>query len=111
MAEQRAAINARAVLAGAAAIVLLLAMAVGGAWLAWERWRPEGGTDGPDAALDFRIAGPLLESAPQVRQDDKARLLDSWQWVDRDAGIARIPIDAAIDLLSVPAPDAPREQR
>jgi hypothetical protein len=30
----------------------------------------------------------------------QAAALDEWGWVDRDAGVARIPIDTAIDILS-----------
>jgi hypothetical protein len=32
-------------------------------------------------------------------RDRQQRELDSWGWVDRDAGIAKIPIERAIDLL------------
>jgi hypothetical protein len=32
-------------------------------------------------------------------RDRQRRELESWGWVDRDAGIAKIPIDRAIDLV------------
>jgi hypothetical protein len=33
-------------------------------------------------------------------QESRAKSLDRYGWVDRDAGIARIPIDRAIDLTA-----------
>ena len=35
----------------------------------------------------------------------QAASLDRWEWVDRDAGVARIPVETAIDIL-VAAPPA-----
>jgi len=32
-------------------------------------------------------------------RDAQRRELAGWGWVDRDAGIARIPIDRAMDLV------------
>ncbi len=37
------------------------------------------------------------ERGPEL-QRRRARDLERWAWVDRDAGIARMPIDEAIDL-------------
>ena len=47
---------------------------------------------------------PLLQPAPQPDRvaylAEKRRLLASYGWVDRQAGIARIPLDAAMALLA-----------
>ena len=52
----------------------------------------------------FRAPAPLLQTAPQVERAayfaEKARLTGSYGWVDRQAGIARIPVDQAMRLLA-----------
>jgi hypothetical protein len=52
----------------------------------------------------FQGPAPLLQPAPQPDRAayfaDKRRLLDSYGWVDRQAGIARIPLDEAMKLLA-----------
>lgn len=44
----------------------------------------------------------LFETAARGRKDQDARrkLLDSYGWVDRDAGVVRIPIGRAMDLTA-----------
>jgi hypothetical protein len=51
-----------------------------------------------------RPPAPRLQAAPvqdmqDIRQAENARL-QSYGWVDRPAGIARIPIDRALDLVA-----------
>lgn len=54
------------------------------------------------------IAGPVTLQ-PQPGQDiaqfrtEKQQLLEGYGWVDREHGIARIPIERAMQLLSKPA--------
>jgi hypothetical protein len=52
----------------------------------------------------FQAPAPLLQPAPQPDRGayfaDKRRLLDSYGWVDRQAGVARIPLDEAMKLLA-----------
>ena len=70
----------------------------------------------------FDGARPLLQSAPQLERVDyfaeKRRITEGYGWVDRQAGIARIPVDQAMALLAArgttgpagagqPAPVAP----
>jgi len=47
---------------------------------------------------------PVLQIHPIADLDayraQEAELLHSYGWVDKDAGVARIPIDRAIDLIS-----------
>jgi hypothetical protein len=50
------------------------------------------------------IAGPLLESAPQADLarylESKRRLIQSYAWVDKEAGVARIPLQEAMRALA-----------
>ena len=52
----------------------------------------------------FDGARPLLQSAPQLERVDyfaeKRRITEGYGWVDRQAGIARIPVDQAMALLA-----------
>jgi len=52
----------------------------------------------------FQGPPPLLQPAPQPDRAayfaEKRRLLDSYGWVDRQAGIVRIPLDDAMKLLA-----------
>lgn len=60
----------------------------------------------------FEGTKPLLQSAPQPERADyfaeKRRVTAGYGWVDRKAGIARIPVDEAMKLLAArgatPAP-------
>jgi len=58
----------------------------------------------------FQGPAPLLQPAPQPDRAAyfaaKRRLLDSYGWVDRQAGIARIPLDDAMKLLAARQPAA-----
>lgn len=96
-------LDLRGVAAGAAAIVVMILLACGAAWWAWSAWRPAGSGDGPDTPANVAVAGPRLESAPRAEREayfrEKDRLLHSWQWTDRKASIARIPIEDAMELL------------
>lgn len=66
---------------------------------------PEGhGLQGaPLAAAPPRPPGPQLQTLPARDMQEMLRLenaqLQSYAWVDRSAGIARIPIDRAMDLV------------
>jgi hypothetical protein len=52
----------------------------------------------------FRAPAPLLQAAPQVERSEyfaeKARLTGSYGWVDRQAGIARIPVEEAMRVMA-----------
>jgi hypothetical protein len=92
------------------AIAVTVALAAAIAWLAWRAWLPADNRGAPNAAVDFKVAPPLLESAPQndrtAYMAEKEHLLHGYQWLDRDAGIARIPIEQAMRILAQPAGDA-----
>ncbi len=63
-------------------------------------------------------AGPLLQVDPGVdltmTRTDNARELETYGWVDRPAGVVRLPIERAMDLLvqrgPPPVPAVPRSQ-
>jgi hypothetical protein len=52
----------------------------------------------------FSGKAPLLQPAPQPDRaayfDDKRRATQTYGWVDRQAGIARIPLDEAMKLMA-----------
>jgi len=57
----------------------------------------------PAAKTGESFPQPRLQTHPgrdlrRLRADEEARL-NSYGWIDRDAGVAHIPIDQAIDLL------------
>lgn len=86
---------------------LSLALTVAGVVVAVLLWLRSAGVDdgarlrpAPDAQQD----APGLSSAPQdelarQRREQQERL-HAFGWVDQGAGIAHIPIDAAMDLLA-----------
>lgn len=55
-------------------------------------------------AKPFTGAAPLLQPAPQIERaayfDEKRRVLDNPGWVDRRAGIARIPLADAMRIMA-----------
>lgn len=96
-------IAVRPVLWTVLAIALVIAAVVGAVFaLLHASGVPAGGAPLP-AAQTVREDAPGLWSAPQdtlaqERRRDQARL-ESAGWVDRDQGIAHIPIADAMDLL------------
>lgn len=55
---------------------------------------------------------PRLQMSPvqdlQAMRAEQEALLSSYAWVDREAGVARIPVERAMQLLVEAAPDRPR---
>jgi hypothetical protein len=97
-------IHVRAILWTVAAIFGMLLLSGLAAYFLWKVWRPGDNYDGPNAAFDFEIAGPRLESTPQ--QDYRAYLaekegrLHAWQWIDRRAGTVRMPVEEAMRRMA-----------
>lgn len=60
--------------------------------------------------VDVRPPAPRLQPDPEAdlaaytRQ--KRALLQDYRWLDRERGVARIPVDRAMQLLAHPAPPA-----
>jgi hypothetical protein len=104
----------RAIVAAVAAVfALIAATAVTVALLLGEMGRhapPPAPTTFPPQVR----AGPPLETDEGAEREaleaEARRRLASWGWTDRDAGIARIPIDRAMAILAArgwPDPPAP----
>ncbi len=57
----------------------------------------------PQAQRPPAVTGPALEPRPaenlQALRTEKRRLLDEYRWLDRTAGVIRIPIDRAMRRL------------
>jgi hypothetical protein len=60
--------------------------------------------EGANAPLQIHIEGANLESAPQNERaryfSEKEQLLQRYEWIDRDRGVARIPIEEAMRMLA-----------
>ena len=102
-------ISLRAIVLFAIGIVLLVVIAGALMFLLTGRLRDQqyAGDPPPPALAEARVsqkpAGPLLQADPSsemtaLRQEENAEL-NSYGWVDKGNGIARVPIDRAIDLL------------
>ncbi len=95
-------VHARAVSTTAILVLVVIGIVLGVChWLlgTWHAYANAG-----NRPLDAPPMAPMLESAPQ---DDRARytaekekLLQSYGWIDRQRGIARIPIDRAMAVLA-----------
>lgn len=80
------------VIAGVAVIMHVLSV----------HWRAD--PAGANAPLDARIEAPVLESAPQYDASRyfaaKEGVLASYGWIDREKGVARIPIETAMRIMA-----------
>jgi hypothetical protein len=96
-------VNVRAIGYGGIAIVCGIAFALGAAFLLLRERGPAANT----APHAFKAPAPLLQTAPQIERAayfaEKERLTGSYGWVDRQAGIARIPVDQAMRVLAARA--------
>jgi hypothetical protein len=96
-------IDVRAVAWAGAAILLTLLLVGVVAHLLWGIWSGAIIAQ-PNSPLDFGIAAPMLQSEPQSERTryfvEKQRVLESTQWIDRRAGVARIPIEQAMRILA-----------
>jgi len=85
------------------AVVVLVVIAV---FLLLHAWQMPARTDRVRLPYRPQIAGPVLQSAPQLdlarERAEKRRLLDSTGWIDAQRGTARIPIATAMELLAKP---------
>jgi hypothetical protein len=88
-----------AVLGGLALVIVLCAAVVYVLANVWDA--PLGGANSAEAA---RIPAPQLESAPQIDRaryfGEKEALLHRYEWIDREKGVARIPIEVAIAIVA-----------
>ena len=105
-------INLRAVRRGGIAIAAGIVLAGLAAWFLLRELGPAANTPPPAPPLAHPGASfspaPRLQPAPQPERAayfaEKARQTGSYGWVDREAGIARIPLEEAMRLLASRAP-------
>jgi hypothetical protein len=93
-------LDLRALRRGALVIVGGIVCALGAAALVLYEQAPAANTP-PQA---FAGKAPLLQPAPQPDRaayfEEKRRVTGTYGWVDREAGIARIPLDEAMKLMA-----------
>lgn len=104
-------VNVRAIAIGGVAIACGIAFALAAAFFLLRVRGPAANT----APHAFKAPVPLLQTAPQIDRAgyfaEKEGLTGSYAWVDRKAGIARIPVDQAMRVLAArPGTPAPSMQ-
>jgi hypothetical protein len=94
-------IDARVIVMTGIVLVLTILCVAGASYALLSVWHAK--LAGPNAPLDFSVSGAALESAPQLDRAqfdaEKHRMIEEYGWVDRAGGVARIPVDAAMDML------------
>lgn len=97
-------IDVRKVRIGALAILGAILFAVGVAWLTLHALGPAANSASHTIESPRGTVAPRLQAAPQVERTayarEKEQLLSRYGWVDRKAGIARIPLDEAMRLMA-----------
>jgi hypothetical protein len=100
-------VNIRGVVLAASGLIVitLLAMWLAGALFSYlnrEAQQSQGRSPMATTAVELPSA-PLIQHHPEddLRQmhEEQARILNGYRWVNRDGGIARIPIDRAMKVL------------
>ncbi|MFP3559387.1 hypothetical protein SB861_53575 [Paraburkholderia sp. SIMBA_049] len=100
-------VSVRGIVWGGVAIAVGIMLVAVAAWLLWHWWGAPSGArpyGGPNTRNVPKVTPPGLQSAPlQERaqyQAEKRKLLESWQWLDQQHGIARIPIEEAMRIMA-----------
>jgi hypothetical protein len=103
-------IRTKALVGAVAAFGVLVVVAGIGTWFLVKDWADTGPLPKPPAR-PLPIVGPVLQLSPtrdlaalRARED---KLLQGTEWIDRDKGLARIPIEKAMELLAKRAGHAP----
>jgi hypothetical protein len=99
-----------ALIAGALAALVLAGLLTGWGFMATRR--PAAGSD-PRILSDFPGGPEARTSSDQAWSDyehDTESHLSGYGWIDRPAGVTRIPIDRAIDLVVGAAPTPPEKE-
>ncbi|MDR6536526.1 hypothetical protein [Variovorax soli] len=110
-------VHARGIAWSGAAIALGVVLAVGAVFLLLRLWNTPPGADRARPGDPLAVPPPALQSAPQPDlaqyRAQKQQILESSGWVDRERGIARIPIATAMDILvrSRAAATSPAQER
>ena len=120
-------LDLRGVVSFGIGLALTMIVVLGLVWLLVAHWKSgQIARDPPPSPIAEARAprlppGPRLQSSPVLDMEElRARedsVLTSYGWVDRQAGIVRIPIDRAVELLlekGLPAPppaETPHEKK
>lgn len=92
------ALASRKLMAVTVASILTMAVALVVAALLLDRWgRPARSVSVPAGPLEQTLILDTQRGLDLKREQRAA--LERWAWVDRDAGVVRMPIDRAIDLV------------
>ena len=88
--------------AGLATMLVVVALA---AWAVLSVLRSGSAQDASSLrAAAARMPSPRLQTAPSrdldALREEKRALLSDYRWLDRDAGVVRIPIERAMELLA-----------
>jgi len=107
----RAEVPLRPILGAGLAVAAGIAIALAAVLGLLHRWQmPPGGARG-GAAPVAEAPMPRLQTAPQPEHHERARAdtdrLGAIGWVDRQNGIAHIPIDRAMALMAASAASSP----
>lgn len=110
--HQPSGMNVRSVLWGGAAIAIGVMLAALVSYLLWNLWSAPSGAQllgGPNTRLRPAVTPPVLESAPQIDRTqyfaEKQKKIGSWEWIDRQKGIARIPVEEAMRIMAARGQD------
>jgi hypothetical protein len=103
-------VDIKLILGSAAAVLLTLCIVIGATYWFY-RWQvPELGAIVPSEFPKPQLMHDESATLKQVQNEARQRLTN-WKWVDREAGVISVPIDAAIRaLLARPDPYAPLMQ-
>ncbi|HEX7650040.1 MAG TPA: hypothetical protein VF450_21770 [Noviherbaspirillum sp.] len=100
-------VHVAGIVCGGVAIAVGIMLVTIAAWFLWQRWGAPSGAKpfgGPNAGNVPQAATPALQSAPQLDRaqyfNEKRKLTDSWEWIDRQRGIARIPVEEAMRIMA-----------
>ncbi|MBP0588325.1 hypothetical protein J8I87_01025 [Paraburkholderia sp. LEh10] len=100
-------VSVRGVVWGGAAIAISIVLVVVAAWLLWQWWGAPSGAPphgARNAGSVTQVPPPALQGSPRQErahyQAEKRKLLESWQWIDQQHGIARIPIEEAMRIMA-----------
>jgi hypothetical protein len=96
-------IRTRALIGAVAGFGVLVVLAGVGAWFLVRSWA-EGGTGSEPPSRPVPAVGPVLQLSPPkdlaTLRAREEKLLQSTEWIDRDKGLARIPVEKAMELLA-----------
>lgn len=92
-------LEVRTILIAAGGVLLMLALVIGVTFWFFRSQVPRGIVMVPQLFPQPRLMQDETTLLQKAQAEQRARL-SQWKWVDRDAGIASIPIDAAMRAVT-----------